>query len=110
RAEEARRFSQISIRANHAPLRRSQGRKPHHCYYGGRATGRDFLTSQFSKQSLLSEVIRQQTLHECAWSLPSDDRFRMNLSFAPDRLACENRRFEDRSRKPGWQAVFQRLS
>ena len=36
-----------------------------------------------------------------------DDRFRTNLSFAPGRLACESRMFSDRSRKLGWQAVFQ---
>jgi len=60
-----------------------------------------FLMSQFWRGPSISEVIRQRTLCECAWSLLSGVRFRTNLSFAPDRLACESRRFWDRSRKPG---------
>src|ERR1700737_2426172 len=70
-------------------------------------SGRLFLMSQFWWRSSISEVIRQRTLCECAWTPLLDDRFRTNLSFAPDRLACESRRFWDRSRKLGWQAVFQ---
>src|SRR5215469_3753224 len=60
-----------------------------------------------SHRSSISKGIRQRTLCECEWSLLLDGRFRTNLSFVPDRLACESRKFWDRSRKLGWPVVFQ---
>ena len=65
------------------------------------------LRSRLWWLSSVSEVFRQGTLCEYAWSPLSGVRFRTNLSFAPDRLACESRKFWDRSQKLGWQAVFQ---